>query len=433
MMYLSFFTFAILSVFAHQQYFVIPVGNQSRFREDGHVLLFAASMWVGGSVMLAFTAACYIAVYSFQRLRYKWPYKPLNLLLVFSQAITVQLVLSSFERWLPAQKPLALFVMMFATVLTTQLVTLFVSSLLFQISLRTGGWKRALLKFTLMDSIYLTLYVIATAYADVVEDTPWLRICAQTVIVVSIIGLYYWRTVGIKQDRTVEMQVRKLQDLNARMTVANQQVLLAFASSLEKRDPYTAGHSERVAQYAVEIAGELGLTDDDLKVIHLGGLLHDIGKIGIPDHVLNKPDRLTAEEYDIMKQHPVIGEELLRRVYTTSELLDEDRRERMLEIVLSHHERPDGKGYPQGLVDEQIPLYAKITAVADAYDAMTSNRAYRNAMSQEQATRILLSGRETQFWAPAVDAFVRVLERRQFTAESDVMREVSSALDQPAS
>ncbi|KEO85032.1 HD-GYP domain-containing protein [Tumebacillus flagellatus] len=429
-MYLSLITFAILAYFAHQQYFVIPVGNQSRFREDGHVLLFAASMWVGDISLLAWTTACYIAVYSYQRFRIRWPYRPMNLVLIVSQAAAVALVFHALEDRLATEKSMGMFLLMFSAVLLTQLVTVLVSSLLFQISLRTGGWKRTLLKFTLMDSIYLTLYAIASSYIKMVQDDRWMQLVSETVIVASIVGLYYWRTVGIRQDRRVSEQVEKLQELNARMTVANQQVLLAFASSLEKRDPYTAGHSERVAQYAVEIAGELGLSDDDLKVIHLGGLLHDIGKIGIPDYVLNKPDRLTSEEYDIMKQHPVIGEELLRRVYTTSELLDESRRERMLEIVLFHHERPDGKGYPHGLTEEQIPLYAKITAVADAYDAMTSNRAYRNAMSSEQASRILLSGRGTQFWPPAVDAFLAALERRARTAESDDLREVSAALDQ---
>ncbi|PWK15882.1 HD-GYP domain-containing protein [Tumebacillus permanentifrigoris] len=425
-MYLSFFTFAILSVFAYRQFYVIPVGK-SRFREDGHALLFVASMWVGGWVMLAFTTLCYIAIYSFMRLRQKMKYRPLNLILIAAQALAVYLVLGTFERLMPTHQPLTLFLTMSITVFLTQLTTVLVSSLLFQISLRVGNWKRVLLKYALMDSIYLTLYVIATSYTSVVEVRPLWRFTADIVTIASIVGLYYWRTVGIKQDRKVEVQVEELKALNTQIAHANQQVLLAFASSLEKRDPYTAGHSERVAQYAVYIAEELGMSTAELKVIHLGGLLHDIGKIGIPDHVLNKPDRLTVDEYDIMKQHPVIGEELLRGVYTASQLLNDSERERMLEIVLSHHERPDGRGYPFGLIEEQIPLFAKITAVADAYDAMTSNRAYRNAMSKDQAARILDEGKGTQFWTPAVDAFLRVLEHQQLEPDVDTLREVSAS------
>lgn len=434
-MFLSFVIFAILTVFAYRQYYLIPVGSQSRFREDGHVLLFVASMWIGGWVMLAFTTGCYIAVYSYARVQHRMPYKPLNLLLIIAQAAAVYLVLGTFERLLPTHQPLTLFVTMSATVFLAQSTTVLVSSLIFQISLRVGGWKRKMLKFTLMDSIYLTLYVLASSYTSVVEEMLLWRLLADAVILAAITGLYYWRTIGIKQDLKVEAQVGELIALNSQIAHANQQVLLAFASSLEKRDPYTAGHSERVAQYAVNIAEELGLAADELKVIHLGGLLHDIGKIGIPDHVLNKPDRLTAEEYDIMKQHPVIGEELLRRVYTASELLNSSERERMLEIVLSHHERPDGRGYPHGLTEEQIPLYAKITAVADAFDAMTSNRAYRHAMSQEQAAQILESGKGTQFWPPAVEAFLRVLQHQplpQHRLDAQPWREVSVALEHPS-
>lgn len=428
-MYLSFVIFAMLTLFAYRQYYIIPVGT-NRFREDGRVLLFVASMWSGGLTMLAYTTACYIVVYSYYRLKKKMHYRWTNLVLFISQAVAVYGLINTLSPWFSDPGPLAMYVMMFAIVFCTQLVTLFASSLLFQVSLRVGGWKRALLKFNLTDSIYLTLYSLASSYNDTVDSSLWIHTLSDAVIIASIGGLYYWRTVGIKRDRQVEDQLHKLKELNSQITFANQQVLLAFASSLEKRDPYTHGHSERVAQYAVSIATELGLSEQELKIIHLGGLLHDIGKIGIPDHVLNKPDRLTQEEYDIMKQHPVIGEELLRRVYTYSELLNEEQRERMLEIVLYHHERPDGRGYPHGLTEEQIPLFAKITAVADAYDAMTSNRAYREAMSQEQASRILSAGSGAQFWTPAVDAFLCVLIReahRESESAADALREASAA------
>lgn len=413
-MILTYLFFAALSYFAYYMYYVVPIGTQSHFREDSHNLVWIAALIIGGVPLLLFTFFCTLITYAVERFR-NWHryrgFRPLNVVLMTVQAVTVYYAYQLMHGLLPEGKTLSVIATMFATVCSTQLVTVAVCALLFRFSLRVGGWKRNLLKFNLMDSIYLSLYVITAEYVAMTESTPWFAGFTHGVVVIAILGLYYWRTVGIRQTQRADQQMRQLQTLNGQLAEANQQVLLAFASSLEKRDPYTAGHSERVAQYAHSIAKELGLSEQDLKIIHLGGLLHDIGKIGIPDSVLNKPDRLTAEEYDVMKQHPVIGEELLRRVYTTSNILDENDRERMLEIVLSHHERPDGRGYPHGLTEDEIPLFARITAVADAFDAMTSNRAYRNAMSVEKAVVILREGSGTQFWEPAVKAFMMVLER----------------------
>jgi len=413
-MLLTYLFFAVLCYFAHYMYYVIPIGTQSHFREDSHNLVWIAALFIGGAPLLLFAFFCTIVMYSVDRLRNRQRYqgfRPRNLVLMTIQAVTVYYTYQMLHGFLPAGMTMSVIATMFATICLTQLVTVGVCALLFRFSLRVGGWKRNLLKFNLMDSIYLSLYVITAEYVAMTESNPWIAGFTHGVIVIAILGLYYWRTVGIRQSHLADYQMRQLQKLNGQLAEANQQVLLAFASSLEKRDPYTAGHSERVAQYAHSIAQELGLPEHDLKIIHLGGLLHDIGKIGIPDSVLNKPDRLTVEEYDVMKQHPVIGEELLRRVYTTSNILDAHDRERMLEIVLSHHERPDGRGYPHGLTEDEIPLFARITAVADAFDAMTSNRAYRNAMSMEKAIVILQEGKGAQFWEPAVEAFMRVLAR----------------------
>lgn len=207
--------------------------------------------------------------------------------------------------------------------------------------------------------------------------------------------------------------VRRLEELHHKMASANTNVLTAFASSLEKRDAYTAGHSERVAMYALQIAAEMGLPRHVQQLIHLGGLLHDIGKIGIPDRVLNKQGPLDEEEYAIMKQHPVIGEELLRKVYQQNTLMAEEEKKFIIDIVLYHHERPDGRGYPQNLTNDRIPYAAKIMAVADAYDAMTSYRSYRQAMTKERAIEILSMESGSQFWTPAVDAFLRILREEK--------------------
>jgi putative nucleotidyltransferase with HDIG domain len=148
-------------------------------------------------------------------------------------------------------------------------------------------------------------------------------------------------------------------------------VIGALATALDARDPYTAGHSQRVADLSVSIGRQMKLTDTDLETLRLGALLHDIGKIGISDAVLRKPSKLTPEEFEQIKLHPTLGARILKPL----RFLDAQ-----LAIVELHHERPDGRGYPHGLKGEEIPLFARIVHVADAFDAMTSARAYRGAL-----------------------------------------------------
>jgi HD-GYP domain-containing protein (c-di-GMP phosphodiesterase class II) len=172
-------------------------------------------------------------------------------------------------------------------------------------------------------------------------------------------------------------------------------ILHSMSIAIEARDPYTHGHSERVAQVGSKIARRLGLPESSCKEIYLAGTLHDIGKIGIPDSVLLKPDRLTQEEFGVIQQHPEIGYKIIDGI---------GRLRFALPGILYHHERFDGKGYPHHLKGEEIPLMARILAVADAYDAMTRSRVYRTAMSLTDACRILREGRNTQWDPKAVDA-----------------------------
>jgi putative nucleotidyltransferase with HDIG domain len=174
----------------------------------------------------------------------------------------------------------------------------------------------------------------------------------------------------------------------------------ALAAALDARDPYTAGHSERVSVMSVAIGRTLDLSPDDLEVVRLGALLHDIGKIGVPDDVLRKPGALTAAEYDTIKQHTVLGARILRTVPFLS---------RHVQIVELHHERPDGKGYPHGLIGDDIPLAARIVHVADAYDAMTNARAYRPGRPSSETLRELWNYAGTEFDAEVVGALTTAL------------------------
>jgi HD-GYP domain-containing protein (c-di-GMP phosphodiesterase class II) len=171
----------------------------------------------------------------------------------------------------------------------------------------------------------------------------------------------------------------------------------SLASALDARDRHTAGHSSRVSQFSCDLAAALALPPQQLERIRIGALLHDIGKIGVADAVLQKPGALTKDEFDQVKEHPVIGKRILEGVRGFAPYLN---------TVELHHENWDGTGYPKGLASEEIPVDARIVHVADAYDAMTSDRAYRKGMSHERAISILVECSGTMFEPRAVDAFV---------------------------
>jgi len=187
---------------------------------------------------------------------------------------------------------------------------------------------------------------------------------------------------------------------NERLRRASLSFATALVATLDARDQYTAGHSAAVAIYARDIAERMGLPEDQVELIHLCGLVHDIGKIGLPAGLLEKPGPLTLEERRQMEQHSEIGERILRNVDDYSEIAD---------IVRSHHERIDGMGYPDGIHGEEIPLLARIIGVADAYDAMTSDRPYREALPSRVARMRLAQAVGTQFDTAAVAAFEAIL------------------------
>lgn len=177
------------------------------------------------------------------------------------------------------------------------------------------------------------------------------------------------------------------------------QLTEGLVRSLALRDVETASHARRVALWTRRLATEMAVPSRDLFWYELGGLLHDVGKIGVPDAILHKPDALTEAEWRVMRDHPRAGHELLLRFPSL---------ERARAIVLHHHERWDGAGYPSGLAREEIPLAARVFALADTYDAMTAHRAYRGAMRPEVARAVIVAERGAQFDPDVVDAFVAI-------------------------
>ena len=179
------------------------------------------------------------------------------------------------------------------------------------------------------------------------------------------------------------------------------QIVRSLTEAIDAKDAYTNGHSGRVAEYAEMIAKRCGYSDEQLNNLYMMGLVHDVGKIGIPDAVINKPGKLTPEEYEIIKTHPVLGAKILGTIQGMPSLHVGAR---------WHHERYDGTGYPDGLAGEEIPEEARIIAVADAYDAMTSRRSYRDALPQETVRKEIEEGRGGQFDPRFADVMIKLID-----------------------
>ena len=179
------------------------------------------------------------------------------------------------------------------------------------------------------------------------------------------------------------------------------EVMEALAHTIDAKDEYTKGHSIRVAKYSRMIANRMGLPEERCESIYYMGLLHDLGKIGVPNEIINKPGRLTEEEYDIIKTHPGMGSSILGEIKTRPDLVIGAR---------WHHERYDGTGYPDHKKGEEIPLEARIIAVADTYDAMTSNRSYRHYLSQDRVREELEKNIGTQFDGKVARTMIAIID-----------------------
>ena len=247
--------------------------------------------------------------------------------------------------------------------------------------------------------------IVAALTFAYTEISPWTAFLflAPALAAQQLFSLYQ------EKARLLEEQILLSSDLqvaNTRLSEANLSFATALVQTLEESDRYTAGHSRAVATYSRDIAEKLGLAVEEIERTYVAGLVHDIGKIGLPATLLNKEGRLTLEEFREMERHSEIGERILSKVDAYADIAI---------IVRHHHERMDGEGYPDKIRGDVIPLISRIIAVADAYNAMTSNRPYRAAMEYTVARDRLLQAMGSQFYAEAVVAFLSLLS----TASSD--------------
>jgi putative nucleotidyltransferase with HDIG domain len=280
-----------------------------------------------------------------------------------------------------------------AAALTAELADGGVTSVTFALR-GLGRWKDAARDLLPVLAASVPFYspvvaILVLAYRDL---SPW----TLPLFFVPALAAQRWFLLYQEQRRLAT----DLQGANAQLRAANLSFAKGLIATLDARDQYTAGHSAAVAVYAHDIAARMGLDEDQCELAHLCGLVHDIGKIGLPAGLLEKPGALTLDERREMQRHSEIGERILANVDTYAEIAS---------VVRHHHERPDSQGYPDGLPETEIPLLSRIIAVADAYNAMTSERTYREAMPSRVARLRLAQAVETQFDTSVVAAFEAIL------------------------
>jgi putative nucleotidyltransferase with HDIG domain len=273
-----------------------------------------------------------------------------------------------------------------------------------------------------------------TVIVSVPLHTPMIAVLAYSYLEVSPWSVALFAAPAFAAQRLLLLYRQQRQDTealglaNARLAKANLSFATALVATLDARDRYTAGHSAAVAIYARDIAKRMALPEREQELVHLCGLVHDVGKIGLSAGLLEKPGALSLEERRQMEQHSVIGERILRNVEDYAEIAA---------VVRHHHERIDGNGYPDRLEGNAIPLLARIIAVADAYNAMTSDRPYRDAMPSRVARLRLAQAVESQFDTAVVAAFEAILttasEGYRMAADSEFGLTSARSLERPSS
>ena len=289
------------------------------------------------------------------------------------------------------------------------------------ISIKTSLiWKFAILNFLAFAAtgfiliVALTLH-ISESFADfmpALEFGNHISDINQIILAVVFAGLLilyillvriiqYASKTFVEQNQSLILQRDELEVAYDKLQHTYRDTVITLSRAVDARDPYTAGHSGRVAILSSKIAKKLGISKTESEQIELAAQFHDIGKIGIPDSILLKPGKLTEIEYSEIKKHPVVGTNILSNIEFLKDALP---------IILHHHENYDGRGYPYGISGTEIPLGSRIISIADTYDAMTSDRPYRKALSHEEAVKEIVRCKRTQFDAEIIETAFDVMQ-----------------------
>lgn len=321
-----------------------------------------------------------------QHRKYRKLYLPIGWLAIFNFIISTILHLTGIADYIET-----LFVSH-----TILLLTVFVVLFTFALDLKRDKKHRNLLAFS---------GLLAATISVMIEGISTYFVVSLSGIFVGIgmmilFSLNVLRTAENIHMIELQRQKKELAKRKRQMEKVSLQMIQTLSTTIEAKDEYARGHSHRVAEYAALIANELGWDSEEIMNLKYAAHLHDIGKIGIPDMLLNKPACLTPEEYSVIKEHTVIGAEILKNISLIPHVA---------EVARSHHEHYDGTGYPDGLAGENIPLSARIVAIADCYDAMNSKRIYRNALPPEKIFKEIENNRSTQFDPELTDIFLNLL------------------------
>lgn len=242
--------------------------------------------------------------------------------------------------------------------------------------------------------------VIKAHVNEIIQAVAWTLAGGLLFLFLLLIGILFRTSKAlIKQNEELVIQKSEIEKAYTKLGDSYRSTMLTLSTAVDVRDPYTAGHSDRVTKISLLIANKLNMTKDMIKTLECAALFHDIGKLGISEAILLKNDKLTLEEYDLIKRHPDIGASILENV---------DFLKDALPIIRHHHERFSGDGYPDHIAKEKIPLGARIIAIADTYDAMTSDRPYRRGLGHDVAVNEILKNRGTQFDDRVVDVFIEI-------------------------
>lgn len=242
--------------------------------------------------------------------------------------------------------------------------------------------------------------VINVHVNEIIQAVAWTLAGGLLFLFLLLIGILYRTSKAlIKQNEELVLQKSEIEKAYAKLDDSYRSTMLTLSNAVDVRDPYTAGHSDRVTKISLLLANKLNMTADMIKTLECAALFHDIGKLGISEAILLKNGKLTIEEYEMIKKHPDIGASILENV---------DFLQAALPIIRHHHERFSGDGYPDHIAKEKIPLGSRIIAIADTYDAMTSDRPYRKGLGHDAAVQEILKNKGTQFDDRVVDVFMKI-------------------------